>query len=61
MLREYFFGAETLETVHAEMLSLPVLSLVVYQAIKIFLILAHNVSFLPQKLTIGSKHHYYSA
>ena len=35
MLREYFFGAETLETMHAEMISLPVLSLV-HQAIKIF-------------------------
>ena len=36
MLRDYFFGAETLETMHAEMLSVPVLRLVVHQAIKIF-------------------------
>ena len=36
MLRKYFFGAKTLETMHTKVFSLPVLSLVGHQAINIF-------------------------
>ena len=35
MLREYFFGAKSLETMHTKVFSLPVLSLIVHQAIEI--------------------------